>query len=271
VVDAVVLPPDRILVFPEGFGDQALPVYNTTTDAWSALAPPDAAPGTGTDDVFVLATDGFVYHFTSGAEAAFVHRYHPATNAYEATPVAVLDDLYVTDAIAQADGSILLFPLQSAIRSFDPTTGEVSALSTEASGYRWAEPGLPGTIFVIGSAQHPPEVGYSEAGCLDPETGRVEPYGPTPPMDILPLSVGNGPDGRTYVFGNPLTQAPASPWAFDHQSGTWAQVPLPLVLRTGPLVVAGPDERLYLIGGGPVPFPGVPVVEPMVEVFEPEL
>jgi hypothetical protein len=272
VVAAAVLPPDRIAVFHEG--DETLFVYSTGLDTWTTLepaVPPPLAPGT--DAVVAVAADGSVYSFASGPESTWVLRYHPATNAWDPDPVPLMPrGLWVHDAVARADGSILLVGQDSVSNDqaaiFDPASGELSMMSAAGRGLGWAEPGLDQTVMAIGLII---ESGLSlPVTCLDLAAGLDRPYGQTPPAEMGGAGVGTGPDGRTYIFGNPSYRAEGQQWVLDHQTATWVTFPPPEVPRTSPLVVSGPDDRLYLIGGTRVPNPVLPaVVESKVEVFQP--
>jgi hypothetical protein len=273
VVNAVALPPDRILVFPEGESSEVA-IYSTSTNSWSWVRPVVVPPyGTGSETPFALGADGFVYRFSSGPEWTDVHRYDPATKTWAVLGRFVDPDheLWVFDAVAIPNGHILLFGDRPSV--YDPATDSLSRLPEPTNIYRWAEPGPDGTIFGIVFPQYDQMKGYSESrvAYFDPETGVETPLGTTPATDMLGAGVGNGPGGRTYVFGNRFdADDPSEPWAYDHLDRRWLCLPPPAVPRVSPLVVGGPDDRLYVIGGVRVPVPDGPSrVEPTVEVFEP--
>jgi hypothetical protein len=272
VVNAVALPPDHVLVFPEGESSEVA-IYSTSTNSWRWVRPEVVPPyGTGSETPFVLGADGFVYRFSSGPEWTDVHRYDPARNTWAVLGRFVDPDrlLWVFDAIAKPEGSILLFAPPS---EYDPASDTLSRLPVAGGEFRWAEQGPRGTIIGIEFPTYDPNKGFSESrvASFDPETGLETPLGTTPPTDMLGAGVGNGPGGRTYIFGNRFdADDPAEPWAYDHGARTWLCLPPPAMPRVSPLVVGGPDDRLYLIGGSPVPPPDGPsMVEPTVEVFEP--
>jgi hypothetical protein len=254
VADAVVLPPDRILVFLVGEAEDPQPVYHVTTDTWSWLSPNPMPPfGVGSEAEVALATDGFVYQFEGAADTTAI-RYDPVADAWDPESVASFVDLGVSNAIAQLDGSILLVTGGSAsLVSFDPATSASTVLMTEALPYGWAEPMSDGRLLAM-------DWSGQVVVCVDPLAGTAQAC-PTTPIELGTGSVGAGPDGRIYAVSSG-EDGPSQAWAFDDQTRAWGAVQPPTVDRGHGLLITGPDDRLYLVGGG--------LDDPTaVEVFEP--
>jgi hypothetical protein len=258
LTDTVVIEPHTILVFPEGHPNLPILEYDTEAGTWSERRP-SSVLGAGTESVFELGQDGFIYHFSFTT----VHRYDPEANRWEPSALVELEE-FVSDAVALADGSFLLVGrgmTTTCLRLFDPVTLIESPLRCEAGAYWWGEAAGDGTVLVFGE---------SGVARYDPEGDTWRAYGP-PPTDLFGIGIGVGPDGRVYAFSGPRGILPGVSLAFDADDGVWLSVPLPPVGKHLPEVVAGPDGRLYLIGGNPLPPPayGPSQLELTVEVFEP--
>jgi hypothetical protein len=242
------------MVFLVGEKDDPQPIFNVTTETWSWITPIPASPlGVGDEAEVALAGDGYVYQF-EGAVDTTVIRYDPVANVWDPERVADLVDFYAVNAIGQTDGSIQIFTGGSVV-SFDPATRATEVLMTEDMLGGWAEPFANGALLALTGGNG------SDALCVDPSLGATEPYPPAP-FDLFSGSVGAGPDGRIYAFSCGIDSLIWDVWAFDFDVHAWVPAASPAVEHCDALVITGPDDRLYLIGGG--------VDDPTaVEVFEP--
>lgn len=261
IADAMFVDANLIFVFLVGDLDQPIRVFDIQSGLWSIptqTARPFSGIGDGT--TFAQGLDGFIYRF-GGPK---VYRYNPRANTWDAEPIAILDDLYVTGAVVLEDGSFLLVSPgvgpTTCLGSFDPASGNMTSLGCESGRYWNAAATTDGTLIAFG------EDGVVLMGA----TADVWQPLSSPPEDLFSAGMGLGPDQRVYAFSGSPPLTPTAT-AFDLAWGRWLPMPAPRVARTEPEVMAGPDGLLYLLGGSvPYPYPEVGgYLELSVEIFDP--
>lgn len=203
---------------PVGTNEAYSPAHNTWTERAPIPTPRQClAAATGTDGrIYVLGGED-----TSGTSLTTAEAYDPGTNAWVELP-----------------------PLQQ----------DRGCLAAAADSQ--------GRIYAIGGAENNSTVGFTSRATVeryDPIANSWSFVAPLP-VGVDTMGAATGPDGRIYVIGGEtFTPCPGScssfpsnvVYAYDPSTDSWANLAVltPSDRYVGVQVVAGPDGRIYAIGG----------------------
>jgi len=205
--------------------------YDPATDAWSRVAPLGIArrgPGA------VLGSDGRIYaiggYDSQRQGVTTVEAYDPATGHWE--PVAPMKGRHALNEVGAARGP----------------DGRIYAVAVGTGSVRWP---VPHTLEAYDTSSdtwtplRPPEGSYYDGAIL-----------------ALVAAV----DGRIYVLGAGSHEGDSViVEAYDPARDDWQRVESPRHPRGGFGAAAGPDGRIYMIGGGRGRFD----LEATVEAYDP--
>ncbi len=263
--------------------------YDPDFNAWTTLAP---MPTARYDLAAVVGSDDRIYaiggqYDNSGVPSVdgpslVVEAYTPASNSWDAV-ASLHEGRYGVAAVAAGDGLIYAFggfsvnPAETlnTVETYsitDDSWTTAGTVMTTARSFHTAALGLDGKIYAFG--------GNNDSGdpCAASEVHAPGTAGwftlPPMPTPREALGAATATNGRIYVFGGnnySLTGTHTSGHtveAYDPTTQDWSQAAILPTGRYEHAVAAGPDGRIYVVGGMAT---GVVIATPLasVEVFEP--
>ncbi len=255
---AAVGPDERIYAIGGGNSGGLLATveaYDLASDTWKTVAPmPTARWGLAA----AVGPDGHIYAiggYANGRYLATVEAYDPASDTWE-TVAPMPTARYFLAAAVGPDGRIYAIGgyangrYLATVEAYDPAsdTWETVAPMPTARYALAAAAGPDGRIYAIGGWG-----GLQTVEAYDPASDTWETVAPMPTARSY-LAAAVGPDGRIYAIGGynsygSLLTALATVEAYDPTRDAWETVaPMPTA-RWRLAAAAGPDGRIYAIGG----------------------
>ena len=209
--------------------------YDPVTDAWTDRTGTGSPSGT---EAFLVPGERYIHRFESFDGTAFwvydveAGQWQPELGRWRAE---------FSDAVVGTDGRAYFIERRSSrAAAVDLATGVVELVADPGGGYRHVELARDGRIYAIGNSGL---ASYDQQS----DTWRTE-SAIVPPRQLLRRQFAAGPDGRLYLdMSDPLSESTEAPiLAWDPALRVWLTVPdhgLPEI----PILVGGPDDRLYAI------------------------
>jgi N-acetylneuraminic acid mutarotase len=236
-------------------------VYDPTLNGWTTTAPM-LTPRTQL--AAVAGSDGRIYAIggtSAGGIVNTVEAYNPANGTWlPAAPLptarAGLAAVTGPDGRIYALGGHTSLSAQNTVEAYDPATNTwatVAPMPTARDGLT-AVVGPDGRIYAIGGINSSGALNTVEA--YDPTTNTWSTSAPLPTARFG-LASAVGADGRIYALGgaNNFNSGTGTfsvlntAEAYDPTTNTWSMATALPTPRTNQAVLAGPDGRLYSIGG----------------------
>ncbi|HEX6507746.1 MAG TPA: kelch repeat-containing protein, partial [Chloroflexota bacterium] len=143
---------------------------------------------------------------------------------------------------------LALFAIMGALTG--SAAGDVRAQASGHNTWTTVAPLPKGTLWPAAASSAGRLYVFTRDGTVasyDPATNAWTPTGHMPEALVGILSATTGTDGRIYVYGS--AQAGPAILVYDPSSNTWAHATPPPGVQDSAQLVAGPDGRIYAVGG----------------------